>query len=124
MFCVAFLNMGGYQILFKTLDEISARGIAGKIVVSEYQTFTEPKALRQLKKFKNIELKIVPEDVFKMHSKGYIFKKNEDYTIIVGSSNLTQNALACNKEWNVTLTSKEDGVYVSQIFYTFLLFYL
>ena len=115
MFCVAFLNMGGYQILFKTLDEISARGIKGKIVVSEYQTFTEPKALRQLKKFSNIELKIVPEDVFKMHSKGYIFKKNDDYTIIVGSSNLTQNALASNKEWNVVLNSKEDDIYVNQI---------
>ncbi len=115
IFCVAFLNMGGYQILFKTLDEISSRGIKGKIVVSEYQTFTEPKALRQLKKFDNIELKIVPEDVFKMHSKGYIFKKDEEYTIIVGSSNLTQNALASNKEWNVVLNSKENADYVNQI---------
>ena len=34
------------------------------------------------------------------HTKGYIFRKDESYQIIVGSSNLTINALKKNREWN------------------------
>ena len=43
------------------------------------------------------------------HTKGYIFKKNNNYSAIVGSSNLTSTALVENKEWNVGFTTTEDG---------------
>lgn len=57
--------------------------------------------------FKNIELKIVTEGNF--HAKGYIFKKKETYSLIVGSSNLTQDALSKNKEWNIKVSTSEAG---------------
>ena len=50
-----------------------------------------------------------------MHSKGYIFKANQDIKIIVGSSNLTADALSVNKEWNVKLTSTNDGSYAIKV---------
>ena len=34
------------------------------------------------------------------HTKGYIFKKDEIYRIIIGSSDITSAALTINKEWN------------------------
>lgn len=43
------------------------------------------------------------------HTKGYIFKKEEIYRIIIGSSNMTSAALTVNKEWNTKLISTENG---------------
>ncbi len=37
------------------------------------------------------------------------FRKGNIYKGIVGSSNLTLNALTVNKEWNVEFTSLHDG---------------
>ena len=115
-FFVAFLTMGGYQQLFNTFNELKEKNVKGKIIVSQYQNFTDPQALKNLiDKFPNIDLRIVTQDIIKMHSKGYIFKGNSDVRIIVGSSNLTADALAVNKEWNVKLTSTTDGSYAIKV---------
>lgn len=115
-FCVAFLTMGGYQQLFNTFNELKENNIKGKIIVSQYQNFTDPQALKNIiDKFPNIDLRIVTEDIVKMHLKGYIFKANQDIKIIVGSSNLTADALSVNKEWNVKLTSTNDGSYAIKV---------
>ena len=45
------------------------------------------------------------------HTKGYIFKKEEMYRIIVGSSNMTLSALTTNREWNTKIVSTEQGEY-------------
>lgn len=115
-FCVAFLTMGGYQQLFNTFNELKQNNVKGKIIVSQYQNFTDPQALKNIiKKFPNIDLRIVTEDIIKMHSKGYIFKAIDDVKIIIGSSNLTADALSVNKEWNVKLTSTNDGSYAIKV---------
>lgn len=106
-FSVAFITEGGVETILQTLREISNRGIKGKIIASQYQNFTQPKALQRLLRFPNIELRIVREE--NMHTKGYIFRHGTDYVSIVGSSNLTQNALCENREWNVKLISSESG---------------
>lgn len=65
--------MGGYQQLFNTFNELKENNIKGKIIVSQYQNFTDPQALKNIiDKFPNIDLRIVTEDIIKMHSKGYI----------------------------------------------------
>src|SRR5699024_11496318 len=43
------------------------------------------------------------------HSKGYIFEQDYYYGLVVGSINLTSSALKVNYEWNVKLTSHENG---------------
>ena len=43
------------------------------------------------------------------HTKGYIFKKEEIYRIIIGSSNMTSAALTSNREWNTKVVSTEKG---------------
>lgn len=108
-FSVAFITDTGVTTLYHELMELAEKGVRGKIVASQYQNFSEPKALERLLQLPNIELRIVTEDVAKMHTKGYIFRRGEEYTIIVGSSNLTQSALCQNKEWNLKVSATTEG---------------
>lgn len=74
--------------------------------------FSEPASLSQLERFSNIELRLYHSDsAIGFHTKGYIFRRGDIYRIIVGSSNLTANALTRNEEWNTQLISQEQGEY-------------
>lgn len=112
-FSVAFITESGVTVLLNTLKELEEKGIQGKIIASQYQNFSSPKALKKLLELKNVELRIVTQEVAKMHTKAYIFRKGEEYSIIVGSSNMTQSALCENKEWNLKVSSSKEGAIVS-----------
>lgn len=114
---VAFITMGGITPLLQTFKELEERGIPGRILTTDYLMFTEPRALETLHKLKNIEIKIyVTNNSPKgFHTKGYVFKKDEMYRIIVGSSNMTLSALTTNKEWNTKVVSTNQGEYVKSI---------
>ena len=75
-FSVAFVTTSGVATLIETLIALEKKGIKGKILVSQYLNFTQPEALKRLLQFKNLEIKIAIDNAF--HSKGYLFKKNED----------------------------------------------
>ena len=112
-FSVAFVTNSGIEVIIDALKELENKQIKGKILASSYQNFTEPRALRRLLRFPNIELKIQTENNF--HAKGYIFRHGTGHTLIVGSSNLTQNALCTNNEWNLKVTSFAEGSIVFDI---------
>ena len=114
---VAFITMGGITPLLQTLKELERRGIPGKILTTDYQNFSEPRALRKLAALSNITLKMYRTDEAQegFHTKGYIFKNEELYRIIVGSSNLTLSALTKNREWNTKVVSTDQGEYVSDL---------
>lgn len=117
LFSVAFITMGGITPLLQVLKDLEYRGVKGKIITTDYLDFSEPRALEKLLEFKNIELKLFNSKDSRQgfHTKGYIFKKDELYRIIVGSANMTQNALALNKEWNSSIMSTEDGQYTKTV---------
>ncbi|CDI50067.1 DNA repair helicase Rad25 [Clostridium tetani 12124569] len=104
---VAFITNSGILPLLETLKVLNKRGIKGKILTTDYLNFSEPKALKRLLEFSNIEIKLYSKENF--HTKGYIFRYKDHYKLIVGSSNLTQTALTKNKEWNLKLSSLEEG---------------
>lgn len=104
---VAFITLGGVTMILEQLKELEQRDVKGKILTGDYLTFTQPKALKKLLEFKNIELKILSDEKF--HAKGYFFRKGDIWTMIVGSSNLTQTALTINFEWNLKINSLKDG---------------
>ncbi len=108
---VAFITMGGVTPFLQVLRELEKRNIKGKILTTNYLNFSEPKALQRLHELSNITIKMydteTSEDGF--HTKGYIFRKEEVYRIIIGSSNITSDALTRNKEWNTKLISTEQG---------------
>ena len=104
---IAFITSSGIVPLIETLKSLEKRNIKGKILTTDYLNFSEPKALKKLLEFSNLELKLYSKENF--HTKGYIFKFDDHYKMIVGSSNLTQTALAKNKEWNLKISSLEEG---------------
>jgi len=111
-FSVAFVTTGGIATLINTLIDLEKRKIKGKILASQYLNFTQPEALKRIKQFENIELRIATEGSF--HSKGYLFKKKGVYDLIIGSSNLTQTALCSNKEWNLKISATEESELIDQ----------
>jgi HKD family nuclease len=106
-FSVAFVTTNGVATLIETLINLEQKGIKGKILVSQYLNFTQPEALKRLMQFKNIQLKIAIDNAF--HSKGYLFKNNNIYDLIIGSSNLTATALCTNIEWNLKISATPES---------------
>lgn len=114
---VAFITMGGITPLLQTLKELEKRQISGQILTTNYLNFSEPRALKKLQELSNITLKMYDVDRADQgfHTKGYIFKKEEIYRIIIGSSNITSAALTKNKEWNTKIVSTEQGEIAQEI---------
>ena len=114
---VAFITMGGITPLLQTLKELEKRQIPGQILTTNYLNFSEPRALKKLEELSNITLKMYDVDRADQgfHTKGYIFKKEEIYRIIIGSSNITSAALTKNKEWNTKIVSTEQGEIAMEI---------
>lgn len=108
---VAFITRRGIEPFLLTLQELEKRNIPGEILTTNYLTFSEPDALQVLNGLSNITLKMYDVDSAKVgfHTKGYIFQEKEIYKIIIGSSNITDNALTTNKEWNAKIVSTKDG---------------
>ena len=112
-FCisVAFITKSGITPLLQTLKDLEQRNIPGKILTTNYLMFSEPEALEKLAGLKNIELKmfVTGAETGGFHTKGYIFREEEIYRIIIGSSNMTLSAITRNKEWNTKIVSTEQG---------------
>ncbi|MDQ0300619.1 superfamily II DNA or RNA helicase/HKD family nuclease [Salibacterium salarium] len=107
IFSVAFITESGLASLKSHLFDLREKGIHGRILTSTFLNFNQPKVFRELLKLKNVEVRLTNVEGF--HSKGYIFEKDTHYSLIVGSSNLTSHAMKVNYEWNVKLTSYENG---------------
>lgn len=105
-FCVAFVASSGLQPLVEVLSDLARRGVKGRFLTSTYLNFNSPEVFRKLIDYPNIETRVYQGS---MHAKGYLFESSGTSTVIVGSSNLTQTALTCNKEWNVLFRSYEAG---------------
>lgn len=114
---VAFITMSGITPLLQTFKELEKRGVQGEILTTNYLNFSEPRALLKLNELHNITLKMYDAETAKngFHTKGYIFKREEIYRIILGSSNLTGAALTKNIEWNTKIISTEQGEVASEI---------
>lgn len=106
-FSVAFATTSGLACIKQELIDLENKGIQGKVLVSQYLNFTQPEALRELLKFKNIEARISTDSNF--HAKGYLFRYSDIHQLIIGSSNLTANAVTSNKEWNLKVSSTDKG---------------
>ena len=120
MFSVAFITASGITLLLQTLKELEERGIPGRVLTTNYLYFNEPKALKRLNSFDNIEVKMYfVEDEVPFHTKGYMFRDGNLFSIITGSSNLTGGALSKNKEWNTKIVGTPDGEYVREILIEF-----
>lgn len=114
---VAFITNSGIEPFMQTLKELERRNIPGRILTTNYLNFSDPKALRRLSKLQNLEIRmyVTDDESEGFHTKGYLFRKDEMYRVIVGSSNMTLGALTRNREWNTKMVSTEQGEFLSEI---------
>ena len=113
-FSTAFITLGGVSLIVDELKYLSDIGVKGRIITGTYLDFTQPVALEKLLEFNNLDVLVVADGNF--HAKGYFFRKGDIWTMIVGSSNLTRNALLVNDEWNIKFSSHCDGQIVEDVF--------
>ena len=110
---VAFITQSGLNAIKAQLADLDKSGISGKILTSTYLGFNNPDVFNSLLQIPNVEVRISEKLGF--HSKGYLFDMGEYQSFIIGSSNLTMAALKQNYEWNVKLTSYDNGEMISTI---------
>ncbi len=111
-FSIAFIGSGALGLLKQALHDFKGRG---RIITGSYLDFNSPDVFRELLGLKDIEVLVYPEGQDGFHSKGYVFTQKEGITAIVGSSNLTRNALLLNQEWNLRFSALPDGDVTGQI---------
>lgn len=107
---VAFITEGGLATLKATLYELAKRNVKGRIITSTYLNFNKPKVFKALLGIPNIEVRITGKEGF--HAKGYVFGNRHYTSMFIGSSNLTDAALKKNYEYNLKLTSLENGAVI------------
>ncbi|WP_392450243.1 DUF3427 domain-containing protein [Staphylococcus massiliensis] len=104
---VAFITESGLASLKSHLYDLNQKGVKGRILTSNYLGFNSPKMFRELLKLDNIDVRLT--DIKGFHAKGYIFDHENYSTLIVGSSNLTSDALKQNYEQNLFLSTHKNG---------------
>lgn len=112
-FSVAFITQDGLNAIKSYLADLAKKGIKGRLITSTYLSFNAPDVFESLLAIPNLEVKLSAKKGF--HAKGYLFTQENYHSFIVGSSNLTMSALKVNYEWNIRLTSYDQGELISQI---------
>ena len=121
-FSVSFKKKAGLVLLFKDIEAAIERGAKGRIITSTYQNFTDIESIKSFFalqcKHDNFECHLDYECFYDnhyytlgYHSKGYLFEFDNNYEVIIGSSNITRYALLKNIEWDVVVREDAPEVY-------------
>ena len=137
---VAFVSAEALLALFQEFKNQKARpgSRPGRIITSTKDYFNPPRAFWELLRLKDVTgadvrvwqgeqgsesegstTQAIPGGQ-PFHPKGYIFAKHLKngkpyYDLYIGSSNLTQQALTNQREWNLRLSSLDRGALIDQI---------
>ena len=105
-FSVAFVSPRAIALLKQELIDFVG---VGRIITSDYLGFNSPHAFSELLNLGRlgIDVRIHNENAF--HPKGYVFEQPDGVTAILGSSNLTESALARNHEWNLRVSAARES---------------
>lgn len=114
---VSFIKKAGLVLFENNIKQALKRGTDIKIITSTYQNFTDIASLETFNKWQSIypnfechlDIECFGDNGF--HSKGYIFEYDDEYEVIIGSTNITRYAILKNIEWNVSLyRNKEENI--------------
>lgn len=112
VFSVAFVTPNAIALLKQELVEFEGHGT---IVTSDYLGFNSPQAFSELLNLRQLGIDVRIHETKAFHPKGYIFKSKKVVTAMVGSSNLTGNAIVSNYEWNLKVSAADDSDLASQL---------
>lgn len=119
---ISFIKWSAIVKIYKDLKEFTSReGTKLRIIATTYMKATDYKAIVELSKLPNTEVRINYEtNQMRMHAKSYIFKRNTGFsTVYIGSSNLSNPALTEGLEWNLKVTEQESFDIVKKCEVTF-----
>ena len=107
VFSVAFVTPSAIAQLKQHFVEFRGSGL---IVTSDFLMFNRPEVFRELLKLQEITgIKVLRHRSPAFHPKGYVFWKQNYLTAMVGSSNLTSQALSRNYEWNLQVSAASES---------------
>lgn len=119
---ISFIKWSAIVKIYEDLVQFTSReGAKLRIIATTYMKATDYKAIVELAKLPNTEVKINYEtNQMRLHAKSYIFKRNTGFsTAYIGSSNLSNPALTEGLEWNIKVTEKESFDIVKKCEVTF-----
>lgn len=120
-FLVSFIRYTGLRLLLPALRTFTKKGGKLRVITTTYVGVTEAKAVMELSKLDNTEIKISYDTKSeRVHAKAYLFYRNSGFhTAYIGSSNFSKSALTEGLEWNIKITTKEISHVIDKFRKTF-----
>ncbi|EJR02845.1 DEAD/DEAH box helicase family protein [Bacillus cereus] len=98
----SFVMKSGVDVLAPLLRVAAEKNVDIKICTGDYLYITQPDALEKLYQIHpDIEIRLWKSAGKSFHPKAYLFERESDGVMIVGSSNMSRSALTSGVEWSL-----------------------